>query len=279
MTTQLVHDAGLNQDQVDLIRRTICKGATDDELQLFIMQCNRTGLDPMSRQIHAVKRWDTKEGREVMAIQVGIDGFRLVAQRTGESDGQEGPFWCGSDGEWRDVWLTPDPPQAAKVIVHRKGHAHGYVGVARYRAYVQTKKDGSPNHFWGRMPDVMLAKVAESLALRKAFPQELSGLYSPEEMGDEHPQPKREPEHEPMKVIAEPQIDDAGMSTITEWSTWIEGDPSIDTINARLPDLKPMPKQIKGVIWGIISDRLTTHGYVFDGDTKKWIIPAEQLQG
>ncbi len=180
--TAMVAGEGWTKEQKDLIKATVAKGTSDDEFSLFLYTCRKTGLDPLIKQIHAVKRWDSQLQREAMAIQVGIDGYRLTAQRTLEMDGQDGPFWCTEDGEWKDVWTSTKPPAAAKVVVYRKGHSHPYVGIARYEAYVQKKKDGTPNSFWSRMPDGQLAKCAEALALRKAFPNELGGTHTEDEL-------------------------------------------------------------------------------------------------
>lgn len=159
----------MTADQVDLVRRTIAKGASHDELQLFLHQCKRTGLDPFSRQIYWIKRGI--QG----ATQVSIDGFRVIAERTGEQDGQE-CHWCGADGAWADVWLAKKPPAAARVLVYRKGCAKPFPGVAKWSEY------NSGGTMWAKMPATMLAKCAEALALRKAFPHQLSGLYTPDEM-------------------------------------------------------------------------------------------------
>lgn len=161
-----------SREQLDLLKRTIVPGGiSDDEFELFVHVCRHRNLDPFARQIYAVRR----DNRVIH--QTSIDGFRLIAQRTGEYQGQDGPYWCGADGVWRDAWLSEDPPAAARVGVLRKGFAGMLYAVARWTSYSQKN---SPT--WRSMPDVMLAKCAEALALRRAFPEELSGLYGAEEM-------------------------------------------------------------------------------------------------
>lgn len=174
------------RDQIELLKRTICAGATDDELRLFTNTAERLQLDPFARQVFAVKRWDAKAGREVMAIQVSIDGFRLVAERTGKYAGQLGPFWSADGDTWREVWLSDKPPAAAKVAVLRHDFKEPVWAVATWDQYKQEGKNGL-TPMWRKMGPLMLGKCAESLALRKAFPNELSGAYTAEEMAQATP--------------------------------------------------------------------------------------------
>lgn len=165
----------ITDEKKELIKRTIATGATDNELKLFLYQCERTGLDPLAKQIYSIKR----QGK--MVTQIGIDGARLIAQRTGRYAGQDGPYWCGEDGIWKDVWLSKEAPRAAKVNVYLVGIERGTPGVAHWDEYAPLH-NGKLAEMWTKMPALMLSKCAEMLALRKAFPQELSGLYTSEEM-------------------------------------------------------------------------------------------------
>lgn len=165
-----------DESKVELIKRTICRGASDDELELFVHTCKKTGLDPFSRQIFAVKRWDSTLKREVMSIQTGIDGYRLIADRTGNySPGRESTFEYKEDGTLKS---------ATSYVKKRTadGTWHEISATAHFDEYAQKTKTGNLTIFWATKPHIMLAKVAESAALRRAFPAELSGLYTQEEM-------------------------------------------------------------------------------------------------
>jgi phage recombination protein Bet len=163
-------------EQTQLIATTIAPGCSSDELRLFAYACQRTGLDPFSKQIYAIRR----SGR--MTIQAGIDGLRAIAERTGELDGSH-TEWCGDDGQWSDVWISAKPPAAAKTTIWRKGSSHPFIGVARFADY------NAGQGLWSKMPAAMVAKCSEALALRKAFPANLSGVYSTDEMEQAEVQP------------------------------------------------------------------------------------------
>lgn len=167
-----------SEKQLAGLRQLGVEGASNGDLAVFMHVAQRTGLDPFARQIHMIQR----QGK--WTIQTGIDGFRLVARRavdrTEESLAISGGEWCGPEGQWRDVWLDAEAPAAARVVVRRGGHE--FVGVALFREYAQTKRDGNLNAQWTQRPAGMLAKCAEALALRKAFPLDLAGIYSDDEM-------------------------------------------------------------------------------------------------
>jgi phage recombination protein Bet len=188
----------LSKERMDLWKRIYLKGCSEDEFSLFKSICARTGLSPEARQIYAVKRWDKREGRDIFQFQTSIDGFRLIADRSSQYAGQLGPFF--SDGTrvvnsvtgasellWLDGWADSVPPVLAKVGVLRHDFKEPCWGVAKWSSYVQTDRNGSPTHMWAKMPEVLLSKCSEALALRKGFPAELSGLYTSDEMAQAMP--------------------------------------------------------------------------------------------
>jgi phage recombination protein Bet len=160
-----------DSEELDVIRRTVASKTNKDQFALFIQVCKYSGLNPFARQIYAVVR------NNEMTVQTGIDGYRILAERSGKYAGQLGPQWCGEDEVWKDVWLSSKPPAAARVGVLRRDFDQPIWGVAKYTSYEQPS---SP--LWRKMGEVMIAKCAESLALRKAFPAEMAGIYTSEEM-------------------------------------------------------------------------------------------------
>lgn len=168
MSNELIQ-IDFSPEQVQLIKTQIAPNANDNELKLFLYQCKRTGLDPLTRQIYCIHRG----GR--MTIQTSIDGFRVIAERSGTYAGQDEPVF---------EYDQHSKLKCAKVTVYRfspSGQRYAAAtGVAFYDEYVQMI-NGKPSGLWTK-PHIMLQKVAEALALRKAYPQDLSGLYTGDEM-------------------------------------------------------------------------------------------------
>jgi phage recombination protein Bet len=155
--------------------------ASPGDQQVFLHYCQRTQLDPFSKQIYMIKRG----GKWTM--QTAIDGFRVIANRRPEYGGQTGPEWCGEDGVWRDVWVDRKPPTAARVGVIRTDWAQPIYMTAMFREFNQ----GGPKWASDGMPAHMLAKCAEAGALRKAFPHDLGGIYTDDELGAAEHAPRR----------------------------------------------------------------------------------------
>jgi len=203
MTAELATTAGSLAIQPDqamwspeqravLAQSGIDNDVTNAELASFLHLCQRTQLDPFSRQIYLIGRWDRKQNRKVFTPQTGIDGYRVVAHRvvtqTGQTFGYEDTIWCDQSGQWSDVWLSDQPPAAAKVTVLRNGQR--FSAVALFQEYVQTNREGARTGMWAKMAANQIAKCAEALALRKAFPHDLAGVYTAEEMAQAD-QPER----------------------------------------------------------------------------------------
>jgi phage recombination protein Bet len=148
--------------------------------QVFRHVCQLTGLDPFRRQIYMIAR--KERGEEKWTIQTGIDGFRLVAEDHPQYAGTLDPQWCGPDGVWRDVWTDPKPPVAARVVVLRHDRQHPISLAVRFSEFAATFADGNLQGQWRTKPAHMIGKCAEAASLRKAFPRQLSGVYTEDEM-------------------------------------------------------------------------------------------------
>lgn len=171
------HVWGDRQGQIELAPRAV--------IAKFMHTCARTGLDPLARQIYCIGRFS--QGQVEWSIQTAIDGFRVIAERSQKYAGQAAPEWLTQNGEWVPVFvksLHGEHPLAARVSVFRNDWADDKpaVGIATWDEYAQTKRDGKLTAMWEQRGPGQLAKCAEALALRKAFPQDLSGIFTDDEM-------------------------------------------------------------------------------------------------
>jgi phage recombination protein Bet len=176
--------------QLALVRRTVASDCNDVEFDLFMAVAQSKGLDPFTKQISAIVFNKDKPDKRKMAIITTIDGFRVIAERTGQyhPDDDEPEFSYDPDAKGP---LNPLGLVKAKVKVFKDGRPAP--GVAYWEEFAPIKDEWAENDQgkwkptgrqtldiggnWGKMPRVMLAKCAEAQALRKAFPERLSGLY------------------------------------------------------------------------------------------------------
>jgi len=202
----------LSEEEVALLKRTQVSKFAEDEAQTFIRICQRTKLDPFTRQIYATRRYQNvrdengeKKKVPTLVAVTGIMGLCALAERTGNYDGCE-ITWSGKDGEWKGEWLADEVPEAAKCIVYHKHRKFPEVGIARWGSYAgqqynYQKKEWEITEFWSKMPDYMLAKCAKAQALRGAFPDQLSNVYIREELESNI----TEAEHETIAIPADEQ--------------------------------------------------------------------------
>jgi len=156
----------ITTEELEVAKNSVAEDATPAEFKLWVHDCKRSGVHPLSRLLHFTKR-----GGKYVPI-ASIDLFRARADKSGDYAGNEDPTFSYK----KDGTLS-----SATVTVHRFIHdkACAFTATARWDEYYPGEKQG---HMWRKMPHVMLGKCAEALALRKAFPQALHGLYVSEEL-------------------------------------------------------------------------------------------------
>lgn len=167
----------VTNEQFDLVRRTVAKDATPAELELYMYDCQRHGVHPLDKLLHFTKR----AGKYTPIT--SIDLLRSRASDTGDLAGIDDPQYHGDP-------MTPD--FTASVTIYRmvQGIRCPFTATARWSEY---KPADGQDHMWRKMPFLMLGKCSEALALRKAFPRQLAGLYAKEEMDQADSAPTRAP--------------------------------------------------------------------------------------
>ena len=156
-----------SREQIDVIKRSVAKGASDTDLALFLEFCKARRLDPFTRQVY----WTPK------GIITSIDGFRAKAEETGAY--VPGPTRYEYDADGKLV--------AAHVTVRKL--ANGQWFDIEESAYMEEYRANTPT--WAKLPRVMLSKCAEARAIRRCFPMIVGGMYESAELDQatERPQP------------------------------------------------------------------------------------------
>ena len=244
MTNEVTITQGLaidyaNREVVQTLKATVAQGLTEPEFRLFVDYCKSTGLNPFKKEVWAIKAG----GR--LQIMTGINGFLTIANKNSAFDGLE----CSVDDD--------ENPTKAVCKVYRKDRKYPSEGVAMIKEYYKKTP------IWDQMPRVMLTKVAKSIALREAFPQELGSLYAQEEMPPEY----RAPSVEIIRPVAAPieTVADA----IYEPETEVEDQPEV---SGELYYYKLWPKMDGFDVW---KAKIKQAGGIWNAEHKNWSVKAK----
>ena len=158
-------DKWADQEMINTLKDTVCKGATNAQFRMFAEVCKATGLSPWLKEIWFVP------GVGVMA---GRDGYLRVANESPQFDGME----TRVERDAKNV------PIKATCSVWRKDRSHPITCEAYYNEY---KRSGG---IWDKYPSAMISKVAEVLALKRSF--SINGVVTEEEIGEQEPLGSRE---------------------------------------------------------------------------------------
>jgi phage recombination protein Bet len=187
----VVEMTGFQPAQIALISKTVAQGAPLQELAMFLHACHELRLDPLLRQAY----WIRRKSREQVngqwqdvykgTLQVGIDGFRALADRQGNYAGSEPPTFS----DWLTIpdkdGATLDVPGRAQVRVWKivQGRSCCFTGEANWSEFYPGA--GPNGQMWRKMPKHQLAKCAEAQALRKGWPAVLGSMAMDAGIGDE----------------------------------------------------------------------------------------------
>jgi phage recombination protein Bet len=168
-------------EDFETLRAAVGPDLTKSQLKLALVYAQKVGADLFARQIYPV----VDRGR--LIFMASIDFLRVIAERSGKYAGQGAPeYEEGCDCQGQAVPLMFPHPVWAQVPIHRKGWELPIVRRAYFHEYVPLNREGKPRETWVKMPHVMLAKVSEAAGIRAAFPNDVQGLYTDDEMEQAH---------------------------------------------------------------------------------------------
>ena len=222
----------LNEKDLAAIRAEFCKGFTQEQFDVAMTFCRVRNLLPGKHvlfQLRRAKEWDELVGAKVEVTKIvfitTIDASRLIAQRTGQYGGPdpEQYIYLDENGAPNIVSEIPLPklplvpgqtplprePWAVKTTVYRKDFDHPVSSIARFDAYASTYKSANGpvlTETWTKRGPEQLAKCSEMLSLRRAFPEELGGLYLDLELKNENEDVPVTPASVPVPAPAAPVV-------------------------------------------------------------------------